>query len=89
MLDCVKSGNRGRDLGNAIHIFDDWDFKFDVKSSPASLFTVWEHKINQHLHETLISSEDMRKSFANHPAYSSALYLKIKNWATQKESHED
>jgi len=78
MLACVKSDHKGRDLGKAIHLFDNWDFKFDVKSSPASLFTVWENKINYHLHETTISSVNMRKSFSNHPTYSSSLYLQIR-----------
>ena len=88
MLACVKHGHKGRDLGKAVHMFDKWDFKFDVRSSPASLFTVWESKINLHLHETTIPSTDMRKSFSNHPAYMSSLYLQIRQWAQEKETYE-
>ena len=88
MLACVKTGNKGRDLGKAIHLFDDWNFKFDVESSAASLFTVWESKIGEFLHETTIPSVDMRRSFGNHPAYASSLFLQIRNWAKSKETYE-
>ena len=75
MLSCVKIGNKGRDLGRAIHIFDDWNFKFDVESSAASLFTVWESKICELMHETTVPSIDMRRSFGNHPTFASSLFL--------------
>jgi acyl-homoserine lactone acylase PvdQ len=88
MLDCVKSGHKGRDLGKAIHLFDNWNFKFDVESSAASLFTVWESKIGEYLHETTVPSADMRKSFGNHPSSASSVFLQIKNWAKSKETFE-
>jgi acyl-homoserine lactone acylase PvdQ len=88
MLNCVKAGHKGRDLGKAIHIFDNWNFKFDVESSAASLFSVWESKIVENLHETTVPSIDMRRSFGNHPTYASSVFLQIKNWARSKETHE-
>lgn len=63
MLKCVKSGHKGRDLGKAIQIFDNWNYKFDVESSAASLFASWEMQMSIYLHETTVSSIDMRKSF--------------------------
>lgn len=83
MLTCVKAGIRDRDLSQAFTIFEDWDFKFTTNSVAANLFTTWENTMALYLHETTIGSQEVRLSLQNHPAYMSAFYLKVRQWAKE------
>jgi penicillin amidase len=83
MLECVKAGIKDRDLTDALSIFEEWDFKFTTNSVAANLFNTWENTMALYLHETTIGSKEVRVSLQNHPAYLSAFYVKVREWAKE------
>jgi len=38
MLQCVRYGHKGRDLGRAVNLLEQWDHRFSLDSSGATLF---------------------------------------------------
>lgn len=51
-----------RDLTKALSIFNNWDYKFGLESSAATLFMAWENAMSYYFHETTIDSSDVRLS---------------------------
>lgn len=62
MIKCVQSGMGSRDLTKALSIFNNWDYKFGLESSAATLFMAWENAMSYYFHETTIDSSDVRLS---------------------------
>ena len=88
MLKCARVGNRGRDLGIAFQILSEWDFRFDLESSGATLFNEWETQIAMHLHSQTISDSTVRLSLLNQPAAKSSLFVSVHEWAQEKATRE-
>lgn len=88
MLKCARVGNRGRDLGIAFQILSDWDYRFDLESSGATLFHEWETQISKHLHNEVIADDNVRLSLLNHPAAQSSFFVSVKEWAQEKATRE-
>ena len=81
VMACLDSNAGDRDAQLMTSLLEEWDFKFTLDSPAASFWLQWERAMGNHFHEMKISSEDFRKSLSNHPAYMSAFYKRVHDWA--------
>jgi hypothetical protein len=77
----LKSKDESANIDQAAEVFKNWDSRFILNSAPAGVFLNWERIINNHFHESKIGSDDFRRSLSNHPAYMSAFFKKVHDWA--------
>ena len=84
MLTCVKHSMHSLNQHKfrlTFDLFKDWDFRFNLDSQAATLFSAWEQQISLYLHETTLDSADVRLSLHNHPSAQSAFYVEVRKWA--------